>query len=795
MTQPADNSAAAIRDSKTKPLHASACVLCSMNCGLQLDVEDNQILRIKADDTNPITLGHICNKAYSVNHYVHHKQRLSGPLKRSADQSGHQSVSWDNALSEIGHRLRQIADIHGGDKIAMAGLGGQGNHSDVLHGLAMLKSFKSPWFFSAYAQEKTQHHLVERWMLGSPPHSMIHPDPWNSDVLVVIGCNPIHSNRGYKTQENLREFKKQGKQLIVIDPRKSETARKADIHVAHKPGTDVWLLSAMVSLVVNNNWIDQSFVVNHTRDYDEILNHFRGLDIDDLCQRCDVEPEQLLEITRAYATADKGSLFWDTGVEWIPNTTLVSWLLRVLLTITGNFGRPGGNTLRPGFMADGHLLESKVPFVAPASGIVGIPALGPFEMFSPNLLVDEIEAGNIKALVVSSANPLRSYANSEAMKAAFAKLELLVVMDTSYTETAMEADYVLACPGGYEKWEWTTFGRKFPKLTSHLRPPVIQPMGDVKTEAEIFHRIVEASGGPAKAPKWLKMLGKKGWENPLIGPAIIATAMVEAKANPVQAFVRWVNWSYDALGHSMPQGKNGLLAAKNATTLWLTCQLASFTRFRQFENIPTKNPFKLGTQWFRQIVDNPNGTILATLPWEWHMNEALGHKDKKIRLYPQALRAAWQRVINEQPVFSDEYPIWLAAGERSPWTANTIQRDGSWRKGRAGRCLLKINPEQAAEMELANDDWVELETLSGKVQMQVTLDKGMRRDNLSMPNGMGLLYPDEQGALKPYGVNTNDLTHYQWRDEFTGIPFHKTVPCKVTKLIQVEDVLTEEAEA
>ena len=791
MTQSADNAVAATHDSKTQPLHASACVLCSMNCGLQLQVEDNQIRQVKADDSNPITLGHICNKAYSINHYVHHKQRLSGPLKRVAGQTEHQPVSWGNALSEIGQRLRQIADHHGGDKIAMAGLGGQGNHSDVLHGLAMLKSFQSPWFFSAYAQEKTQHHLVERWMLNSPPHSMIHPDPWNSDVLVVIGCNPIHSNRGYKTQENLREFKKQGKQLIVIDPRQSETARKADIHLAHKPGTDVWLLSAMVSLVVNNHWIDQQFIDNHTRDYDEILNHFRGLNIDELCQRCDVDPEQLWDVTRAYATADKGSLFWDTGVEWIPNTTLVSWLLRVLLTITGNFGRPGGNTLRPGFMADGQLLESKVPFVAPASGIVGIPALGPFEMFSPNLLVDEIEAGNIKALVVSSANPLRSYANSEAMKAAFAKLELLVVMDTSYTETAMAADYVLACPGGYEKWEWTTFGRKFPKLTSHLRPPVIQPMDDVKTEAEIFHRIVEASGGPATAPKWLQKLGKKGWQNPVIGPALITTALAAAKGNPVQAFVRWVNWSYQVLGDSMPAGGKGLLPAKNATTLWLTCQLVAFTRFRQFENIPTKNPFKLGTQWFRQIVDNPNGTILATLPWHWHMNEALGHKDKKIRLYPAALKSAWQRVIQEQPIHSEEYPLWLAAGERSPWTANTIQRDGSWRKGKGNRCLLKINPEQAADMQLSNDDWVDLKTLSGNVQMQVVLDKGMRRDNVSMPNGMGLLYPDKHGSLAAQGVNTNDLTHYQWRDEFTGIPFHKTVPCRVTKLIQVEDVLNE----
>lgn len=391
----------------------TACVLCSMNCGLTVDVEDNQITNVQPDKENPITQGHVCNKAYSINHYVHHKQRLAGPLKRNGDQ--HESTSWDEALKDIGGRLDQIRKQHGGDKIAIAGLGGQANHSDVQYGLSLLKSFGSPWFFSAYAQEKTQHHMVERWMFDSPPHSMLHPDPWYSDVLIVIGCNPVHSNRGYKTQQNMRTFLKEGKQLFVIDPRVSETARKAHEHIANKPGTDVWLLSAMVAMILRNGWENREYVNQWVSGFDELTEYFRSLDISELCARCEVDEEQLTRVTEAYARADKGSLFWDTGVEWIPHSTLVSWLLRVLTVMTGNYGRRGGNALRPGFMADGHLLESKDKFRAPESGIIGIPALGPFEMFSPNLLVDEINAGNIRALVVCSANPLRSYAGTQAM--------------------------------------------------------------------------------------------------------------------------------------------------------------------------------------------------------------------------------------------------------------------------------------------------------------------------------------------------------------------------------------------
>lgn len=754
---------------------ATACVLCSMNCGIKVDVNANSELEnITADDSNPISQGHICNKAYSLNHYVNHKQRLTGPLKRD-DQGELGEVAWQQSFAEIGAKLEQIKQRYGGDKLAIAGLGGQGNHSDVLYGLAWLKSVQSPWFFSAYAQEKTQHHLVEQHMFASPPHSMMHPDPWHSDVLIIIGCNPLHSNRGYKSAENIRSFKKAGKALYVVDPRKTETARKADLHIAHKPGTDMWLFSAMVALIVQNQWYDQAYCRQWVDGLEQLQAQFGGLDIAALAAQCEVDVTALEQMTKAYAQADKGSLFWDTGVEWIPHTSLVSWLLRVLVVITGNYGRPGGNTLRPGFMADGEFLATKTSFIAPASQISGVPALGPFDMFSPNLLVDEINAGNIKALIVSSANPLRSYANSEQMRAAFAKLDLLVVIDTSLTETARQADYVLAAPSGYEKYEWSTFGRKFPKLTAHLRRPLIAPKGDVKTEAEIFTQIIKHSGGPASAPKWLKRsLGRIGWDNYAAAPLLLISALIAAKANPLQAFVRWVCWSYDAIGDSLP--------AKNVATLWLTCQLVALTRFRQFTHVPSKNPLKLARLWMRQILDNPNGNIVAQLPWQWHYDKALGHKDKKIRLLPALFSDLWQQKIHTQLETDTDYPLVLAAGERSPWTANTIQRDSSWRKGRNARCLLKINPATAAQLQLENDDWAKIITRSGEIKLQVKLDKAMREDNVSMPNGMGLEYPDENGELQAFGANTNDLTDYQSRDELTGIPFHKTVYCRVEKL-------------
>lgn len=755
----------------------TACVLCSMNCGLKVSVYENKITEVKADSSNPISKGHICNKAFSINHYVDHALRLKEPLKR--DNSKHTPITWEIALEEIATKLKYVENNFGGNTIAVAGLGGQANHSDGFFGIALLKYFNSSWFFSAYAQEKTQHHLVEKLMFDSPNHSMTHADLWNSDVCIIIGSNILVSNRGYKNAKNIRKYKASGKSIFVIDPRENETTKKSDIHINPKPGADVWLLAAMIAMILKNSWQDKNYIANNVQVNTTFLSLFRNLDIKDLCSRAGVVYEDVYEVTRAYAHADKASILWDTGIEWIPNTTLVSWLLKVMIVITGNFGKPGGNYLRPGFAADGDFLAAKEPFVAPASGIVGIPALTPFEMFSPNILIDEIEAGNIKALLVSNANPLRTYANTERLRKAFEKLELLVVIDVAYTETAMQADYVLAAPSGYEKWEWASFGRKFPYITAHLRKPICYREGNTKTEAEIFQTILQYSGAPTKAPRLLQhlvtWLGKDGWNNNWIGVTLLLTSVIAAKANPWQTFVRWVSWSYDVIGPYLP--------AKNISAMLLNCQLVAFTRYKQFIKTPTKNPFVLGKEWFKQVLHNHNGVILGELPWDWHFTTAIGYRDRKIRLAPKVLHEALINILTQTPKLDDDYPLILCAGERSQSTANTILRNPLWRKGKTAKCTLRIHPSTAHKYGLEKGDMALLETAIGQNKIEVNLDQGMHPDSVSMPNGIGLLYPNANSAetLESYGINPNNLTDHLSRDEFTAIPFHKYVACRISK--------------
>lgn len=185
----------------------SACVLCSQNCGLLIDVEDNKITKVEADEGNPFTRGYSCNKAYRIAHYVDHRQRVKEPLKRQPDGS-YAPISWDQAIDEIGGKLRSLTRTHGPDSFALLGVGGQGNHLSVPYALSLLIGTGSRWWFNALAQEKTQRALVDGWMVRPPTDVMLVGHIEESDYAVILGSNPALSQRGVEPQRTLRAFKK-----------------------------------------------------------------------------------------------------------------------------------------------------------------------------------------------------------------------------------------------------------------------------------------------------------------------------------------------------------------------------------------------------------------------------------------------------------------------------------------------------------------------------------------------------------------------------------------------------------
>src|SRR6185295_2010024 len=196
----------------------TVCVLCSHNCGVRVDVAGGRIVAVRADETNPITTGYICNKAVSIPHYVRHAERVEHPLRRRADGT-FERVSWDVAIAEIGAR-------HSTRAIGLVGIGGQGNHMDAPYGLGFLRALGSRRWFNAFAQEKTQHNLLDQWMFDASPSTYLHPDVEHARFMLVLGTNPRISNRGHNPTETFKRFAEdRTRTLVVVDPRETETTR------------------------------------------------------------------------------------------------------------------------------------------------------------------------------------------------------------------------------------------------------------------------------------------------------------------------------------------------------------------------------------------------------------------------------------------------------------------------------------------------------------------------------------------------------------------------------------------
>ena len=756
---------------------STACVLCSHNCGLKVDIRDNRIESVRADATNPATTGYTCNKAYSIKHYVEHKQRLEYPLKRT-ETGDYVRISWDQAISEIAQKLNAIRLSSGPESIALNGIGGQSNHMDAIYAIGFIAAVGTPWFFNSYAQEKSQHHWIDQKMAKSPPGLYFHADAWNSDVILMMGTNPLVSNTGHNPTNGIKKFlKNENNKLFVVDPRRSETARRAHVHLVVKPGTDAYLLMAMVKHILDNELYDQNFLKEKADNFTVLEKTFREISVEAMCGKCELDTESVTAVAEQFARAGKASIFFDLGVEQIRHSTLVSWLIKVLSMITGNYAQAGGNIFLSSFAPDAPLPTMK-QYVAPVSGIEGIATLAPMGMFSPYLLPEEIEADNIKALVVEGSNPLLAYADTNRFECALRKLDLLVVIEPAFTETARVADYVLPTPTGYEKWEWCTFPKGHPEIYAQLRPPVLNGPAEALPEAEIYSRLVSAMGLVPQAPRYLHKLADLK-NRTLFFNALAGVAAVGCRLDPDKFLARAIFLAYQTLG---PRLENPSLVS-----VWLTSYLyAMFNRRDVIRHLGPRyrfsSPFRIGEEIFDRVMKHPEGVQVALKDVENNFSQAVRSGNGKVNLVPEAVLPLVRDAIAYSEAADDNFPYMVCAGERTQWNANTIHRSNGWRKGKGPHFWIKISPGLAEEIGVKKNDIVILETAVGKLDAPVVISDTMPDKLASIPNGFGMEYPDEEtGQLKPVGRNPNLITSLDERDPVTGCPYLKHQRCRIYK--------------
>ncbi|MGH7893220.1 MAG: molybdopterin-dependent oxidoreductase [Candidatus Binatia bacterium] len=752
----------------------TVCVLCSHNCGIRVDVKDGRIVAVRADETNPISHGYVCNKAFSLAHYVEHGDRIRHPMRRSPDGTFEQ-IDWATAIREVGAKLDAIRRAHSPRSIALVGVGGQGNHMDAPYALGFLRGLGSRRWFNAFAQEKTQHNLLDQWMFDASPTTFLHADTEHAEFVLVLGTNPKISNRGHNATDTFKMLAEdKTRTVVVVDPRETETTRGATRHLRVRPGTDAYLLLAMAAIIVREGLDDKAFVDGTTIGLDALRAELTAVDVTRMAARCGLEPDAILETARGFARAESAGIFFDLGVEQAPFSTLISYLIRALLVLTNNLGRPGGcvflETFLPPVVDPSRVRE---PERAIASGIPAIRALGNAGMFSPTLVPEEVLVDHperIRAIIVEGSNPLLSYSDAARWREARAQLDLLVVIDPAMTETARLADYVLPTPTGYEKWETASFPRGAPEVYVQVRPPVVPATPDALPEPEIYARLAEAIDLFGEPPAELHELAKHA-DTPQGAMAFLGASQAAATQGENQL----IFWTYRTLGPHLP--------SPSLAAVWLLAQLNAI--FRTDSVVRTfgpewdgKMPFELGTEIFRRIVAHPEGVEVARQRMETNLEDHLGFDDCKIRLAPEPMMGEIRRAIATEPTIDPTFPLVMAAGLRTRWTANTIQRDPAWRKGRGPHCALNLSPDDAGTLGIRDGDTVRVSTNRGALSMPAQLDSKLMAGHVWMPNGFGMVSAD--GVVN--GANQNELTDVADRDPFTGIPHHRYVRVRVERV-------------
>jgi formate dehydrogenase len=760
---------------QTSDWQPTACNLCYANCGILVKTggpDGRSIIKVKGDRDHPASRGYICNKAAQINFYQSAKDRIAQPLRRRAD-GGYDTISWDLAIQEIAQKMAAIKETHGGDKIFRYGGGGQGNHLGGSYFSSVSKALGMRFQSNALAQEKTGY----AWMMGRMFGTNVHGEMEHTQCLFIVGKNPWQSNSIQRARVLLKEVSQDPERtLIVVDPRRTESAELADIHLAVKPGRDAWALSAMIAHVIQQSLIPTNWLNVNVIGLDRVIERFSAIDVEGYATFAGLNPADVRAAAEAIAKAKTSAYYEDLGVQMAPHSTLLSYLNLLMMTITSHFGRP--DTLAPlksligQFFALHDVAEADDAGYEPQgrlSPVVGARIVG--GLVPCNVIPEEIlteHPNRYRALWVESGNPCHSLADSHRWREAMRKLDLSVVIDVSMTETARQADYVLPASSQYEKWESTFFNFEYPENHHHLRAPVCPPMPGTLSEPEIHARMIEALQPFELAEiEPLKAIAKEGLET--FSPAMFEAITKHPHWGPYLPYVL-----YRTLGPALPEG------AEAAAAYWLLAQRFATEHAEAVVRAGFSGQgLELGNALFEGILQGRSGVVFSKSDIANSFVE-LGFADNKIRLAvgemldEVASLASLEDLVPKDP----DFPLLLAAGERRAYTANTIVRDPGWVK-KPSAAALAVNPHDAAQCGVGDGEQVRLVTQAGAANVLITVDDRMMRGTLSLPNGLGLLYPDSEGKEAMLGVAPNELTTTGLRDKFLGTPLHKHVPARI----------------
>jgi len=738
--------------------HKTGCVLCAQNCGLEVLVEDGRMVKVRPDKANPRSRGYACRKGLNVLYHQYPSDRITQPLKRVGD--GFEPISWERAADEIADRLQGILGRHGPRSLAYLGGSSQGGHMEAGFGLGLLRALGSQYYYSSAGQEFSGAWWVNGRMLGKQYNVAI-PDEHEAEMLVAWGWNGMQSHQMPRAPLVLKAFSKDPRRMLVaVDPRRSETAAIADFHLAVRPGTDALLARAMIAMILQEGWQNQSYLDEHVDGWDRIRPWFENFDIQGALQVCQVDTEPVRELCRMMATR-RWCLHTDLGIYMGRHSTLNSYLINILAAVCGVFGVRGGNIIPGMVMPMGFHADERNEKVW-RTAETGLPpaAAG---AFPPAVIPEEIESGlpdRLRAVIVSACNPLRSWPDTRAFEAAFSKLDLLVVNDIVMSETARLAHYVLPCRTFYESWDVTFFPWTYPEVFLQLRRPLVDPPGECLEASQILVRLADRLGVIPEVPESLAAAARK--DRLTFGAKLMEYGGQTPEALPRMPFV---------LARTMGQEWDS--AAKAG--LWGLLMTAPKAFGKNAARAGFEPGIDQGDRIFQALLDTPEGIWVGKADAKNPM-DGIKTPSGKIEVFISELQRDVLDLTPEKEACDLEmpagFPLVLNAGRHMKTNINTMMRNPAWNEGKRA-CTVAISPADAADLNLVDGQNVTVTTAAGSAVGELEISEQVRDGMVLVPHGFGLNY---EGTV--YGINVNRLTQKTHRDPI-GTPLHRFVPCRI----------------
>jgi anaerobic selenocysteine-containing dehydrogenase len=495
----------------TERIHFGACNLCEAICGLEFRVRGNEILSIRGDEADPLSHGHICPKAVALKDIYEDPDRLRKPMRRTGDRW--EELGWDAAFDLVAEKLLAVHKAHGANSVA-AYLGNPSvhNYGVMTSASNFLGPLKTRSRYSATSVDQLPHQLLAMWMYG---HQLMVPitDIDRTNYFLVLGANPMASNGSLMTvpafRNRLKALQARGGKMVVLDPRRSETAQVADEHHFIRPGTDAAFLAALLKTILDENLSRPGRVGEFTNGLAESARAVQALDMSALARYCDIDANIIQRIAREFAQTDGAACYGRMGVSTQRYGTLCQWLIQLINLFTGNLDREGGMLFPQPALDLVHNPASKPGhFGQWKSRVRGLPEFG--GELPVAVLAEEIETpgeGQVRALISIAGNPVLSTPNGRRLDRALASLDFMVSVDLYLNETARHAHVILPPTSALEHDHYDLIFQHFAvRNTARFNTPLFDKPEGTRHDWEIFAalgaRIAAGLGQPVRpAPR------------------------------------------------------------------------------------------------------------------------------------------------------------------------------------------------------------------------------------------------------------------------------------------------------